>query len=1124
GTGPGGGEPLVSAGIQTLTQFAIGNLSSLGAARISRITHRDGQLIMDWMTPAYLYDLVERVDIGGRYPVYVAEKLGNPIGLAQRLECFAREWRCRLRLDALKAWITGQIGETAWRMVADFCDADDQHPPRRAGIAQLALRREAQASALDYVHGMYVIRPRDASLPGVLYRPLYADRPLLETSSQAHLLSLLQQPGELQDSVLDWMSPDARVVYDHGGFLEPHLKVAIDDTSILPARPKPPRVVLERLHDIDQGMYDINKAQLIELADRQSVSTAESRWALFTQGAWLLFDTASLLVRGPVGVLLWVMQGVTSLANDLEALRGESGFERSAAVVDLLLNFAMVLMHARLPGAAQQLAERPPRPLLDAGATPRTQGMPFEAAALDTLTAGNVPERMLDHAFVGGENFNGLSSMQRATLKRLRSTVSLAGIKPVASGSAAGLYEVKGDYYLSLGGDVYRVRRGEGVFDLVGPEGEQGPFIRRVGGRWQLDGLRLAAGAPVDLSAHAKARIQSALQDDLAYGLEARSTRKAYAQHVSVVTALDAMVVELIPKVEQQPANTQLDQALKDAVRKLREARVQALALIESMIEPARENDDRLNASVLMRYADEEGEALAGRLERARGEARLNLLGYEQAALHYAWFGGDYEALHQLEADIKGKLVADVAVPYQRYRQALEGLVALHESALSASKSLDRLIPLTAGDTSLMFEDKDAVLATIKEQRHVTTVIIQSSQLTYLVSLAMRADKAISNVQLKLVEHMLHGPKLRRAVTSHGHLGFEGLAAKDRIEVLAGALDAYESAIVNADLLIKTGGEELEVQWLQHYRQALVWLRDEAERALRVAVAEQQLAAPVVLGGAYDTPANPPAVVQTTSGETFLGERRTVDGVEVIQQLDQAGAVVDTYQAQAEGWALQDDNVDLPGPELPATDVRKAKAQGEALLGHQQWVIEEARRQAGALHGKGVVDLIEGHTGLLAEAASELGNDVGSIDLVSRLQAAQTELTELRGALLVEVAKATEFPTVALLRDLHAQGRLRVTYEGKRHVLGDTSALDKYPIYLRSGPADLVGKPLWEAHLHYQDQAAPAADFDSGHLKAWKQRKLGYRDQLQAMRQGNALNIHRATFKLRDVRDILPLA
>lgn len=1124
GTGPGGGEPLAPVGTLTLTQFAIDNLSSLGAARISRITHRNDQLIMDWMTPAYLYKLVEKVDIGGHYPAYVAEKLGSPVGQSQRLERFAREWRCRLRLDALKAWITGQISETAWRVVAQFCDSDDQHPPRRAAIAQLALRREAGASALDNVQGMYVIRPRDGSLPGVLYRPLYADRPLIETTDRGHLLGLLQQPGELQDSVLDWLAADARVVYDHGGFLEPHLKVAIDDTSILPARPKPPVLVLEYLHDIDQGMYDINKAQLIELADRQSVSTAQSRWALLTQGAWLLFDTVSLLVRGPVGVLLWVMQGVTSLANDLEALRGESAFERSAAVVDLLLNFAMVLMHARVPGAAQWVTERPPRPLLDAAATPRTQGMPFEPAALDGWAAGNAPERAFDHTFVGGENLNGLSLMQRAALKRLRSNVALDGIKPQASGSAAGLYEVKGDYYLRLGGDAYRVRRGEGVYDLVGPEGEQGPFIRRVAGRWQLEGLRLAAGAPVDMSAHSKARIETALKNYQAFRQEASPLRKAYAQHVVVVQKLDASVVELVAKVKQAPADTKLAEALKDAKRNLRDARVQALALIESMTEPARVNDDRLNVPALMRYADEEGAALLGQLESARGAARLDLLGYEQAALHYAWFGGNYEALHQLEAEINGKWIADVAVPYQRYRQTLEGLIAMHDSALRASKSLDRLIPLTAGDASLVFEDKDAVLATLKQQRTLTTVLIQSNQLTYLATMAMRVDKAVSQELLRLVKRMLHGPKLRRAVTSHGHLGFEGLAAKDRIEVLGGALDAYERAIVNADLLIKIGGEEVEVRWLERYRQAMEWLRDEAERAMRVAVGELQLAVPATRIGAYGEPATPPAVVQTISGETILGERRTVGGVELIQQLDQEGAVVDTYEAQAEGWSLQDDNVDLPGPGLPATDLVKAKAQGEALLGHQQWVSEEARRQARALSGQGVIGVIDGHLGLLGEVVTELGNDVDGVDLVARLQGAKTELTALRGDLLVEVVKGSEFPTVALLRDLHAQGRLRVTYEGRRHVLGDGSALDKYPIYLRSGPADLVGMPLWEAHLHYNDQSAAAVDFDSGHLKAWKQRKLGYRDQLQAMRQGNALNIHRATFKLRDVRDILPLA
>lgn len=1126
GTGPGGGEPLAPVGIKTLTQFAIDNLASLGAAKVSRITHRDDQLIMPWMTPTYLYALVEKVDVGGHYPGYVADKLKDPVMRDVRVACFAREWRCRLQLDAVKAWVDGQISETAWRVIAGFCDSDSQNPPRRAGIAQLAFRREADAAELDKVQGMYVIRPWDRSLPGVLYRPLYAQQPLLEINGDDALLALIQQPGELQQSVLDWLAQDGRRVYEHGGFLEPHLGYVIDDSSILLPRPKPARIVLKRLASIDADMYDINTALLVELADRQSVSTAQSRWAVLTRGAWLLFDTVSLLVRGPVAVLLWAMQGVSALANDLEALRGESAFDRSAAVVDLLLNLGMVLLHARLPDASQLVGAQSPRALLGAGAVARVQGMPFEAS-LEGGGAQAAIERMsglvLDHAFVGGDSLNGLSPAQRSALERLRSDIPLKGVSAQAAGNSAGLYLVDGEAYMRLGSGVYRVRRGEGVYDLVGPQGEQGPFISRVGGRWQLQGLRLAAGAPVDVSAQSKARMQAALQEDLAYSRKARPAKLAYARHIAEVEALEASTRVIEAEVAKAPGDLTLARQLQDATTRLRHKRVQALDAIEPMIEAARGRDKALGASVLARYADEDGAALSEQLGLARGEARFELLAYEEATLRYALLSSDYEGLHQLEAQIKGQPLARVAARYQQYRTMLEGAVAMQERALRVSKYLDQLIPQTANDTSVTFTDKDQLLATLKGQRRLTSVFIQAHQLADLATLAMRVDYAVSEAQLSLIERMLHGARLRAALASHGHLGFEGLSGADRLDILDGALDAYDKALVNVDLLIKTGGEVVETRWLEQYRQAMVWLREEAERALRVAVDEMQLKAPMKQPGAYDAPAIAPEVVQTIGGETILGERSTVNGVEVFLQRGQDGVVLDTYQAQGDGWVLQESGADLSGPSLPGADLAKVRAEGEALLGHRQWVIEEARRQAKGLSAQGVVDVIDGQLGLLADIAAQLGNDLGDADLLGRLHAVQGELGELRGTLQVEVAKATEFPAVKLLRELHGQGRLRVAYEGRRHVLGDGSALDKYRIYLRDGPQDQAGRPLWEAHLHYQGQGAVATAFDRGHLKAWKQRNLGPRDQLQARKAGTVLNIHRASFKLRDVQGILPL-
>ncbi|MGE1166931.1 hypothetical protein ACQJ0Y_27780, partial [Peribacillus simplex] len=67
GAGAGVGGGLVETRKVSLTQLAVGNLSSLAGATVTAIEHRDDQLIMDWMNVEYVKALIQRVDIGAHY-------------------------------------------------------------------------------------------------------------------------------------------------------------------------------------------------------------------------------------------------------------------------------------------------------------------------------------------------------------------------------------------------------------------------------------------------------------------------------------------------------------------------------------------------------------------------------------------------------------------------------------------------------------------------------------------------------------------------------------------------------------------------------------------------------------------------------------------------------------------------------------------------------------------------------------------------------------------------------------------------------------------------------------------------------------------------------------------------
>ncbi|MGY2372879.1 hypothetical protein, partial [Pseudomonas sp. SDO5201_S390] len=70
-----------------------------------------------------------------------------------------------------------------------------------------------------------------------------------------------------------------------------------------------------------QYLYGANARALVDQAERESVSNAESRWRVFLEGAGLLFSTLLLpLMRGPLMLTGWLFSLLTSANRDIPAL------------------------------------------------------------------------------------------------------------------------------------------------------------------------------------------------------------------------------------------------------------------------------------------------------------------------------------------------------------------------------------------------------------------------------------------------------------------------------------------------------------------------------------------------------------------------------------------------------------------------------------------------------------------------------------------------------------------------------------------------------------------------------------------------------------------------------------
>lgn len=83
--------------------------------------------------------------------------------------------------------------------------------------------------------------------------------------------------------------------------------------------------------------------------------------------------------------------------------------------------------------------------------------------------------------------------------------------------------------------------------------------------------------------------------------------------------------------------------------------------------------------------------------------------------------------------------------------------------------------------------------------------------------------------------------------------------------------------------------------------------------------------------------------------------------------------------------------------------------------------------------------------------------------------------------------------------------------------------LDIYEIRRPPATGRTQGICVWEAHFHYTSESAAAREFVKGHLKLWRERKLGRKAQLRAATQRKELlSIYRGDLRLEQVDGIIP--
>lgn len=310
---------------QSLTKAAIDHFSkNLGAVMVIRRT--DGKELPAGLTPTYVREMIRQLDIGGQYLKILNQTLVlDNVEFDQRLERFGAMASSMLMLSSLQHVLQDDWSRTALAWVDAIIQMPDglaRQPVAGQHITFSRLQLRAAADiAPDTVSGIYVICPAaDDQGPVILFTPYSPDNSLRLYPGRADLRLALQTDPGLQTQILARLQPDAKRTYDHGGFVEPHVRWNTESSfDIFPSTPGPPQLQITPLAGNALAiMFEDIIVHVKVIASTQAVTSAQAQWESFTQLMTLGVEQASAFLPGRLAVLanLWQAKSWVGAATD----------------------------------------------------------------------------------------------------------------------------------------------------------------------------------------------------------------------------------------------------------------------------------------------------------------------------------------------------------------------------------------------------------------------------------------------------------------------------------------------------------------------------------------------------------------------------------------------------------------------------------------------------------------------------------------------------------------------------------------------------------------------------------------------------------------------------------------
>jgi hypothetical protein len=1100
---PHGGEVITSGAVEpmrmTVAEFALDNLSGEPAGAL-HVVHRDGKPMPEWFTADYLRLLVCQVDIGRDYPALVERVLlSDPDESVRRQTLYVDQLRVQLPLQALQQKIraTAHFCSTAYGLVAALVLPPEQRPtPLRNTILRTLGFRASDGAPIDVVTNMFVISDRDpAKGPVVLYRPL-SQQSLTEFSSMAALRAAIVEPGELHEAALTWLTDHARQVYANGGFDQPHILRFGQGSEFAPLEtPLPAQLTLDEVTgDPLAALYRANALALIQLADRQSTSNAESRWALLKRGGWLALDTVMPFVSGAAGTALWLVQLMAEAQGQLSATSNPRASEGTDSMANMLLTVAMLLLHnvtgGRTPPRSRK-APQPGRPNLAELLAARPTSAPEPAPVV--YPPGRVATQL---EFSWSRPDLNLTMAQQAALRTFAIIPKPRLPEPSSAPGTQGLYERDGVWQAHVDDAVYQVRVNDDEVVIVDPHNADraGPRLVREGERWRLDlALRLRGGGPkrsarqLALENAARLKLVNAQKAELLKRQNDLYTRIVdndnrfdslpIDRHQEVVSALETDIREVITIIDRK---NELDQQLR----------------------PADRTSDKVYAKDLQGIARRicllEGVLLSDMLTLAKEDlvqmrALSNLITAENVGLYLALFE-------------KSLVLQEIGVKWSLVRESLWQRL--------------RAVP-KVGEAYWRAEALE-----FYNSRMFAVIDWRASRMWSSLELCFKPESIIDGHKAVTFKRLLNDDDLHGALTSQAELEKpHDYSVVEQICVLESSLREYNRASMVALAAFESEPEAMNTEHFQRFFDDLSAISDRAEHRLSDLIRESEEPA--------DTPAEyvprvrqaRKRVIKTRGQRTLIGRLREGEEPalgEVVEVKAATGdRIVGAYHQHAEGeWVELEAQRPKPVSRdsiVPLTELmRRARALLERVEPDIASAIRQSRR---ANEPEDMEDILGQKADKLRDLAQKLqvhGGDphAGEGDtqalegMLTELRAGEARLREQGRQLRIEMIKRQP-PTASRVSYLDRQREVNISsFDGRKNMSGArrNDFVQEYAI------RDKEGQLLWWAHFHYATEDAAADAFTAAHLKLPEQRLLGYRALLKAAKDNKeVVSIYRST-------------